>query len=521
MGGERMENLKHFPQNMNKAILDYSLNLNMDELVKVVTSMHNDESAGGYISLLLSGMLSKENADMQALVGDCYYQGKVVHKSVSKAVNCFKEAYQNGSIIGSYDLGWYYYDQNEFLSAIEYLEKCLDEKNSFDDNQISNIYSCLGDSYLDISEPKYSKALEYLAVAADKYHSGYANRRLGIFYGEKTCKYFDAEKCIKYYEQAAYLGDVDAAVSLGDVYISGDEELNVQKNLLKAEKILLPFSESDNPELLFFLGRLYTMNESDFHGDMTLAIKYFNKSYQIDKNWLVAAWLGYAYYTEDMYAQAEEMLLIADEHGCRLFSDFLGRIYKGGLVGNRDFHRARKYYGHAYENEGLNNMFTCAEFTEVLMEVGEYLTAYEVATYGKEQYNDIFFIFCQAKLIITGKISSETNMEKAADMLEAVISYSTSEKTEAHLLLADYYLRTGSYRKAESHYLELFQEGFADAGVYLGRLYEKGGGTIRANINLAYEWYEKAKNQGSELGEKEISCFQRSFFGGLKRIRSL
>ena len=109
-----MENLKHFPQNMNKAILDYSLNLNMDELVKVVTSMHNDESAGGYISLLLSGMLSKENADMQALVGDCYYQGKVVHKSVSKAVNCFKEAYQNGSIIGSYDLGWYYYDQNEF-----------------------------------------------------------------------------------------------------------------------------------------------------------------------------------------------------------------------------------------------------------------------------------------------------------------------------------------------------------------------------------------------------------------------
>ena len=67
----------------------------------------------------------------------------------------------------------------------------------------------------------------------------------------------------------------------------------------------------------------------------------------------------------------------------------------------------------------------------------------------------------------------------------------------------------------------MFNEGYADAGVFLGRLYEHGGGSIKANIKVAYEWYEKAKQKGSILAEQELSCFTVGFWGSIRRVKNL
>ena len=122
--------------------------------------------------------------------------------------------------------------------------------------------------------------------------------------------------------------------------------------------------------------------------------------------------------------------------------------------------------------------------------------------------------------MLKGMVIDKASLSEAAEMMEACIRYETNVK-EAHSMLADYYLLFKEYRKAERHLLDLVEMGDANAALHLGRLYEAGGGSIISSVEKAYSWYEKSASMGNEEGQKELDCFKKGVFGGIRRIRSL
>ena len=110
------------------------------------------------------------------------------------------------------------------------------------------------------------------------------------------------------------------------------------------------------------------------------------------------------------------------------------------------------------------------------------------------------------------------SIEHAVNILEFCTDYG-KEGGKVHITLGLYYHNTLDYRKAESHFLEAFNKGCSDAGVYLGYLYEDGGGTINPNTKKAYEWFTLAAEKGSSIAKEELECWKKNLFGGYHRIR--
>lgn len=516
-----MENLQLYDERYEDVISDYSLNMNIEKMLQFAQFYHNnDEYIKRYLILLMTRIAAVRNADLLSLLGDYYDQGICVKSNEEKATNLFQKAHKEGSTRAAYDLGWYYYIKQEFLSAKEYFIECEKHREKFNCKQLENIYSCLGDIYIEGDKSEIYKGIQYLTISAEKYHSAYAFRKLGRLYSDEKNDKYNPEKAVEYYKNAVKYGDEIAALILGRAYLLGSDSLKIEANLSCAEQIMLPYENGNNPELLFWIGRLFTLKENA-QNQWNEAKKFFEKSLEIQTNWLTVSWLGYTCYRLEVYEEAKKYLELANQNGVDEFSDFLGRIYKEGLCGIKDLYLAEKYYKCAYDKDGLNNLFLCKEYLEVLLALEKYEEAYMVAEHGENQYKDIFFVICKNKLIIENKVKDSITREEAAKTFEAIISLDFSEKTEIRLLLVKYYLEQSNYRKAEGQYLELFNEGYADAGVFLGRLYEHGGGSIKANIKVAYEWYEKAKQKGSILAEQELSCFTVGFWGSIRRVKNL
>lgn len=507
---------------IENAVRAYTTKNQNSELINIVPKLRKNGGRDLQTALLLMKLFENISPELQSELGDCYYQGDGVSQDIEKALSMFKAAADKGGVRAQYDLGWYYYDCEEYLQAIEHFSFCISHKNEIDENKLSKSYACLGDSYSKVSEPKVSTAIENLAIAADRYHHGFACRRLSEIYGEPGTSFFDAAKTIKYYELGAMCGDSPSAHHLAIDYIFGNDNLNILPNGKKAEELLLQFADSGDFNILRDLGLLYKRGDENngINKDYDKSKTYYERSWALSNNPLVASDLGYVYFCLDEFKNAEKMLLIADSAGYYEYSDFLGRIYKEGYLGDKDLAKAELYYDRAYNKKTLNNVFTCAEYAELLEERGNYQKAFDVADYGEKRFNDVWFLFIKANLVLSGKVTNKISTADAAELMEICIQYDTHVE-KAHMSLGKYYLSVGEYRKAEKQYMDAFSKGISDAAVFLGRLYEKGGGTINADPSRAFDWYSKAASAGSELGKEEVACFKKGMFGGYRRIRSI
>lgn len=509
---------------MNTAYRDFSVHHVSAGLANSVAALRESGGQNLQTALLIMKMLESSYPELQTQLGDCYYQGEGLSENKDKALDRFKRSAEKGSIRAQYDLGWYYYDRGEYLRAIDGFAVCIAHRAELDDHKLSRCYACIGDAYAKTAEPKISAAIENLAIAADKYHNGFACRCLGRIYAQLNTQHFAPSKAIRYYELGASYGDTVSAHELGFRYVLGDEQLGIEQNREMAESVLLPFADCGDYNIISDLAMLYLRGDSDHGGrmDYTKAKFYYEKALALEPNphpFMIAD-LGHVYYCLGEYENAEKMLVKADCLGDSSCSDFLGRMYREGLLGKKDLDRAVYYYVRAYNANELNNEFAYSEFAELLEEVGDYQKAYDVADKGDEKYNDIWFFFIKANLVLSGKVTNRISSNEAAEMMEECIRYDT-QKEKAHMALGKYYLSAGNFRKAEKQYMDAFAIGVADAAVCLGRLYEQGGGTIDADTNRAYEYYVKAACAGSALGKEEASCFKKGIFGGYRRIRSL
>lgn len=519
--GFKMEYGLNTKNNNNiNALVQYSFSLNEEELLDAVLNNQNKKS---YTCLLIMQMLKKTQISACEILGNFYKDGDIVYKNEETAVSLIKVAANQGSPIANYSLGWFFHEKKDYMIAIDYFNKCIELNNVLDEDYLGDVYSCLGDCYLNITEPKLSEAFNCLLTAADKYHDAYACRRIAIEFLDSNKEYYSPEKGIKYLKQSVELKDIIGAILLADYYITGNKKLNIDKNLKIAQDILLPYVNEDDIDVLMSLGDIHLFGEetSQFVPGKSKACFYYEKAWKIEKRDQIASKLGLAYYMCNNYLVSQEMLIIADAGGITDYSDFLGRMYKDGKLQEINEEKALYYYGRTYDQGTLNNMYTYMEYVELLVKCGRYYKAYNVADKGFTTFNDVCFLFVKADLVLNKKYKGQMKPEDAERDLEICIKYNYKVK-ESHNILADYYMRIGNYRGAEKHYMDAFNNGLADAAVYLARLYEKGGGSIQSNTNLAYEWFKKAADAGSYLGKQELECWKPGLLGlRFKRYRSL
>ena len=505
-----------------KAIGAYSTKMDIQELSEVTLKLNGSDSGNDpLISLFLLQMLSHHDPECLSALGDRYYMGDCVYADREIALQIFRKAAEQGSARSAYDLGWYYYETNEYLQAAEYFEKCIANPGVLTEKQIGQSHSCLGHCYMSMSDQKYSKGFEHLCIAADKYHSAHADRVLAHIYSDPDKGYFDPQKCIQHYTKAAKNGDVIAAQELASYYVFGNEKLGIKMNRALAEEIVTPFESTKDPELLRVMGLVYLRlaNDDTQQQDWQRACTFLERAAEISDSGAICGELGYAYFRLKRYADAEKFFLQANQKGFYFYSDFLGRIYRDGMLGTKDLQKAKNSYEIAYRTESINNLFTCSEYVQLLTELGEYEKAYEAAHYGEETYKDIWFLYLQSDLVLKKRVFRHMTIDEALHGIETCLSMN-AHVADASLSMGLYCYETRDYRLAVKHLQTAYNAGSADAAVHLGRLYENGGGTVKANEQTAYEWFEKAANGGSELGKKELSCWKKKLFGGYRRVRS-
>lgn len=509
-----------------RAVQEYSRALDGRLLAGLAREKSDSGEAGErYRSLLLMQMLSRQDADLLSALGDQYFQGFCVREDKAKARKIFERAAEQGSTRSMYDLAWYYYERQELLQAIDYFNRCIDAQDRMDPDTIGKCRRCLGFCYANLPDPKVSQAIENLTIAADKYHDVHAARRLGLLYGEKDSRQFSTEKCLHYLEQAAHGGEMVAVRILGDYYCRGNSELGIQPNWARAEAILLPHAGDGDAAVLRLLGNLYMYGDANasIPSDYAKAQTFYEQYLALEYDANIEANLGCVYFQLDQHQKAGELLQKADRNGIMLYSDFLGALCEDGTLGAKDPEKALHYYERAFNAGMMNNAVTCSRYMSLLEQKRNYYKAYAVADYGLDKYNDSVFLYTKARLVLNDLVTGQISREQAAEMMEMYLylPFTGSRSVQAHTMLGHYYLSTRDYHKAEDHYLQAFEKGESDAAVYLGWLYEAGGGAITADPDKAYAWFAKAAGAGSVLGRKELSCWKKSLFGGWKRIANI
>lgn len=508
------------PPELMMAMKQYATTLRTAPLIAAAAVCNQEEDLNRYYQLLLLQMLSVSSPDMLSELGDKYYYGSGVKRNREKGVLYYLKAAQSGSIRAQYDLGWYYYDQKEWMRAIEAFSICLDHQELFPNIRIGKCYYCMGVSYINSPTPQLQQGIENLTIAADKYHHAAACGRLAEVYSKENTPNYEPDRASHYLQCGAKYGDAFSAHRLALDYISGNPARSCEKNYRMALDILRPFEDKNSYFVMHDLGMIYLFGD-EAHGikqDYHMAEKYFAVSWDLLHDRVTAAHYGYTCFCLGKAEKAKELLLFAYQNGYILYSDFLARMYNRGMLGERNVAKALEYYQATYQAKQMSNCFTCIEYAELLEETGQYTEAYDVAEYGESEYREAFFLFFMVKLILSGKVPGKGKMDEVESMMEACIQQNIQIK-EAHMLLGQYFQKVQQYRNAEAHYIKAFEAGASEAGVLLGYLYEKGGGSITPSAERAYRWFTAAANAGSACGREEMACFKKALFGGYRRVR--
>lgn len=463
------------------------------------TKLLNERDVQSYTALALLTVLCSQVPEMSVLLGNRYEQGYGVRKDQDKALMSYRRATENGNSDGEYALGWHYYEQDDYVRAIEHFENCLRGETKLTDDMLMQSHACTGDAYSKLANPNYGRAIEHLAIAADRYHSIFANRRLGFIFCDTGNHQYDIQKSLRYLGVAADNGDVISAHQLAVIYLYGDTRKEISPNGYMAERVLLPFANSDDEDIIHDLGVLYFYGdeENGLSKDYDKSKRFYERLWALRKTGRVAANLGYLYFSLEDYIKAAELLAYADKEGDNDYSDFLGRIHLKGLLGSPDKRKAAYYYGRAFDAGSINNFFTCKEYLSVLYDLGDYSKAYDVAEFGIKEYNDIEFYYQKSRLVLQGKVD-RMSLEDAASIMDEVRGYDGYQE-EACYELGHYFNSVGRFTRAIQYFSMAFDFGMADAGVYIARIYEHGGGSVQRSIAEARRWYARAANAGSKL----------------------
>ena len=495
-----------------------------------------------YVSYLLAVIIQEHSSEAKNILGEGFFSGKGLVKNQDKAIRLFTASAQAGNVRGLYDNGASYYVLQEFARAVECLEGCL-RIGGLDDSKIGFCYGTLGDSYSRLVVPNISKAVDNLVIAVNKYHIPNASFRLAQILLDQNSNN-ERKKAIPYLEEAAKNGIADAASTLARFYIFGSEDLEIEPDKEKAEQLLLPFSQVEHTDVQYLLAQLYLFGVSGEGSGASRepekAIKPLEWLWNSSHSAIVANKLGYAYYMLDRNQEAIQYWEYADKDNQCSCLDFLGRLYVSER-NNRELGLC--CYDRAYRSsDGLNNRFVYAEYIDLLIHAGRYSDAFDIAVEGESLFNDIEFIFRQAKLVLLGH-HQVSNSYRFVQMMQSCLEFDGYER-DARYVLSEYYASIGSCSEARLHlkilyergeknityklglvsvdepllaikwFTESFNEGNIEAALRIAEVYE-----LRNNDpDNAYQWYLRAANAGNEEAAAEVKKFRKTMLGRYKRM---
>lgn len=404
--------------------------------------------------------------------------------------------------------------ETDVNKAIEIYNECLE--NSDCDKGI--VYLKLGELYYDLGEKNAETAVHCWKISAEQFNNKRAQFMLSraYYYGNGIEKNISAS--YSYCKIAADSGEPNAQYILGNSYL-GNGLFPIETDYKLAYKYLMSSANNYNPDAMRDLGRIYYYG-FDKPKDLEKAKEYFINAITFGESFLAYAYLGKIAYESNEYEEAVKCLSISyEKNNCLAFLDILAFMYKEGLGCQEDRKKAVELYEIINEDEPLETTLISYIGDSYYFGLGVEQNLSKAVKYYRICAEKDPYIMCRL-----GKIALHSELPEL-NFQDAITFFTNAAErgvVEGYRILADYY-----YEKREPYYIskalefykKAFSAGDADAGYWIGIIYENGfADSIYKSTKEAVEWYKLAASKGSELCKHELESFEKNFLGIYRRV---
>lgn len=404
--------------------------------------------------------------------------------------------------------------ETDVNKAIEIYNKCLE--NSDCDKGL--VYLKLGELYYDLGEKNAETAIQCWKISAEQFNNKEAQFVLSRAYYLGNGVEKDVSTSYSYCKIAADSGEPNAQYIIGDSYL-GMGSFDIETDYKLAYKYLISSANNYNPSAMRDLGIIYYYG-FDKPKDLEKATEWLKKANDFGESFLAYAFLGKIAYDSNDYEEAMKCLSISYEKNKSLaFLDILAYLYKEGLGCQEDRKKAVELYEIINEDQPLETTLISYIADSYYLGLGVDEDLSKAVKYYRICAEKDPYIMCRlGKIALYGKLP-ELNFQ---DAITFFTNAAERGVVEGYRILADYYYekREPYYiDKAMEYYKKAFSAGDADAGYWIGVIYENGSAaSIYKSVKEAVEWYKLAASKGSELGKHELNCFEKNFLGIYRRI---
>lgn len=227
------------------------------------------------LSVFLAIDEEKENAYLEYRIAKQYQFGLGVEIDLNAAYKYYEASAEKGNNYAQYSLGSMYLHDQEYESALYWLQKSAMQKNVFACYQLAEMLAkgigCEKDEQK--SAYYYEQAYKGFKDSLRKSREDTILYKLGFMcHTGKGCEK-DDEEAKTYLKEAVELGNIHAEYLLAKIYLANDDEKIQQE----AVQLLLSSSKHKNPLASYQLGKLYQEGHLVKH-DTTQAIAYFKEA---------------------------------------------------------------------------------------------------------------------------------------------------------------------------------------------------------------------------------------------------
>ena len=303
----------------------------------------------------------QDDAETLYNIGRRYYNGDGVAQDYAKAIDCFRQAAEQGFTPAQYFLGeCYYYGRGvtqDYTQAVSWYRKATERGNAKAQNNLGNCYY-----YGKGLTKDYAQAVYWYRKAAEQ-GDAQAQNNLGecYYYGRGVRQ--DYTQAVNWYRKAAEQGYAVAQYNLG---ISYDYGQGVTKDYIQAVKWYRKAAEQGNAPAQNNLGVCYEYGQG-VTKDYAQAVDWYRKAAE-QGDATAQCNLGYCYKmgigTTKDYAQAVNWYRKAADQGNASAQNNLGYCYRYGDGVTQDYAQAVYWYRKAADQGNASaqyNLGVCYE----------------------------------------------------------------------------------------------------------------------------------------------------------------
>lgn len=282
----------------------------------------------------------------------CYYYGKVVPKSLSRAKSKFIQASQSGDVISFYrlnllrnadkiDIEEYLFDELQYI----FMNQIATAPDSYDVNFILGM--CYMNGHLDYTID-LKQAIHHFKIAEK---GGYiqATRMIGLCYERRKDMFWPQEEALDYFRKGAEMGDIISLYHAGRYFLEGIATIPDKK---KGYQYMQNAYSRGYKKAAFYIARCYEKGEG-VSKDPELALDFYKESARLD-NPDACQWVCRKYYEHEFkdytkVVEYGEKALALGKEGVKFEV-----AYANDHIGNKE--RAKNLYMQLAENGNIAAM---------------------------------------------------------------------------------------------------------------------------------------------------------------------